>query len=123
MNDVLHHCARKSNEELKLSFEAVAVEMFCSAWISSSQGETVFFSLSLLFARFKKCLIHSIYIGNVNYFSLDSERAKLSKLIRLWEDKNIFSSSTLNKMRNAHSAWDTYKEQLKEDYARAIQTK
>jgi hypothetical protein len=40
MNDVLHHCVRKSNEELKMSFETVAVEMFCSAWISSSQGET-----------------------------------------------------------------------------------
>ena len=38
MNDVLHHCVRKSNEELKLSFESVAVEMFCSAWISSSHG-------------------------------------------------------------------------------------
>ena len=52
MNDVLHHCARKSNEELKLSFESVAVEMFCSAWISSSHGKVATVDINLRFHFF-----------------------------------------------------------------------
>ena len=50
----------------------------------------------------------------------EQSRAKLAKLIKLWEDKRIFSTSTLNKMRQARESWLTYLEQMKEDYAGAI---
>lgn len=50
----------------------------------------------------------------------ESKQAKLTKLIRLWEDKSIFSGSTTNKMRNADATWRDYQIQLKEDYATTI---
>jgi succinate dehydrogenase/fumarate reductase-like Fe-S protein len=50
----------------------------------------------------------------------ESERAKLTKLIRLWEDKNIFTLTTLNKMKDSHASWQAYNCQLKEEYAVAI---
>ena len=44
MNDVLHHCARKNAEELKMAFETVAVEMICGAEFTANadQGRTLF---------------------------------------------------------------------------------
>ena len=99
MNDVLHHCVRKYAEELKQSLESVAVEMFCAAWTSSGND-------------------------NVNppteRDSIESRQGKLSKLIKLWEDKAIFSPSTLNKMRSSEDSWKTYVQQLKLDYADVI---
>ena len=40
------------NFELKLSFESVAVEMFCSAWISSSHGKVATVDINLCFHFF-----------------------------------------------------------------------
>lgn len=93
MNDVLHHCVRKNAEELKGSLESVAVEMFCSAWTSSS----------------------SMSDGDPSV-----REAKLTKLIKLWQDKSIFSTSTLNKMCNVPDTWVKYEEQLALDYEYAI---
>ena len=99
MNDVLHHCVRKYAEELKQSLESVAVEMFCAAWTSSGND-------------------------NVNppteRDSVESRQSKLSKLIKLWEDKEIFSPSTLNKMRSSDDSWKAYVQQLKLDYVDVI---
>ena len=39
MNDVLHHCARKNAEELKMAFETVAVEMICGAEITANADQ------------------------------------------------------------------------------------
>ncbi len=50
----------------------------------------------------------------------DDQKAKLAKLIKLWEDKKIFSSSTLNKMKQANESWISYKDQMKENYASVI---
>ena len=98
MNDVLHHCVRKYAEELKQSLESVAVEMFCAAWTSSGNDG-----------------------GNTSEReSVENRQGKLSKLIKLWEDKAIFSPSTLNKMRSAEESWKAYSQQLKLDYAEAI---
>ena len=72
MNDVLHHCARKNNEELKQSLESVAVEMFCAGWVAAGADEA----------------------------TKDQRQAKFTKLIKLWEDKSIFSPSTLAKMKD-----------------------
>jgi len=55
-----------------------------------------------------------------NFFE-ESEQSKLSKLIRLWEDKSIFSPSSLKKMRNPHESWENYKEQLRVSYEKAIE--
>ncbi len=108
MNDVVHHCLRKGNEELKLSLESVAVEMFCSAWVSAGQGTF---------------LITYLGVAPLKYLLLftDSEESKLTKLIRLWEEKSIFSHSTLNKMRNPHESWENYKEQLRVSYENNIE--
>jgi len=98
MNDVLHHCVRKYAEELKQSLESVAVEMFCAAWTSSANDG-----------------------GDPSEReSTENRQGKLSKLIKLWEDKAIFSPSTLNKMRSAEESWKAYSQQLKLDYADAI---
>ena len=99
MNDVLHHCVRKYADELKQSLESVAVEMFCSGWTSCASNG-----------------------GNLTNGkeSVESRQAKLSKLIKLWEDKSIFSPSTLNKMRSAEDSWKAYTQQLKLDYADVI---
>ena len=99
MNDVLHHCVRKYAEELKQSLESVAVEMFSAAWTSSAND-------------------------NINppteRDSVEIRQGKLSKLINLWEDKAIFSPSTLNKMRSSDDSWKAYVQQLKLDYADLI---
>ncbi len=50
----------------------------------------------------------------------EEQRAKLTKLIRLWDEKRIFSATTLAKMRASEESWIAYKEQLKEDYAGII---
>ena len=39
MNDVLHHCARKNAEELKMAFETVAVEMICGAEFTANADQ------------------------------------------------------------------------------------
>ena len=94
MNDVLHHCARKGADALQQSFESVAVEMYCSAWTSLASLPT------------------------------EEERAakrpKLNKLIKLWEGKKIFGSSTLHKMRQPEEAWAAYKAQIEETYSAAV---
>ena len=55
MNDVLHHCMRKNNDDLRSNLETVGVDMFCSAWISSTtESDSV------------------------------SRQGKLTKLIKLW---------------------------------------
>ena len=99
MNDVLHHCVRKYADELKQSLESVAVEMFCAAWTSCGANG-----------------------GNLSAEreSTESRQGKLSKLIKLWEDKSIFSPFTLNKMRSAEDSWKAYTQQLKLDYADVI---
>ena len=97
MNDVLHHCVRKYADELKQSLESVAVEMFCAAWTSSANDG-----------------------GNPERESVENRHGKLSKLIKLWEDKAIFSPSTLNKMRSPEESWKAYTQQLKLDYADVI---
>ena len=99
MNDVLHHCVRKYAEELKQSLESVAVEMFCAAWTSSANDKIN---------------------PPTERDSIESRQGKLSKLIKLWEDKAIFSPSTLNKMRSPEDSWKTYVQQLKLDYADVI---
>lgn len=88
MNDVLHHCMRKHAEELKQSFESVAVEMFCGASASAKPDQM----------------------------------PKLDKLIKLWEDKHIFSPSTLNKMRDTQNSWQTFLQELKETYSSAVES-
>jgi calcium homeostasis ER protein len=50
------------------------------------------------------------------------QKPKLAKLIKLWENKSIFSASTLNKMRSSDDSWAAYKERLKEDYRSAIES-
>jgi hypothetical protein len=50
----------------------------------------------------------------------EHQKQKLAKLIRLWEDKSIFSASTLSKMKMKEESWAAYKDQLKETYAQAI---
>ena len=99
MNDVLHHCVRKYAEELKQSLESVAVEMFCAAWTSCSSNGGNF---------------------STERESAESRQGKLSKLIKLWEEKSIFSPSTLSKMRSAEESWKAYTQQLKLDYADVI---
>eukprot|EP00094_Tigriopus_californicus_P004071 TCALIF_03922-PA protein Name:"Similar to CHERP Calcium homeostasis endoplasmic reticulum protein (Homo sapiens)" AED:0.04 eAED:0.04 QI:0/0/0/0.5/1/1/2/0/815 len=86
MNDVLHHCMRKHAEELKQSFESVAVEMFCGASASAQPDQ----------------------------------KPKLDKLIKLWDDKHIFSQSTLNKMRDTQNSWQAFLQELKETYSAAV---
>ena len=51
---------------------------------------------------------------------IEQKQAKFSKLIKLWEEKSIFSPSTLNKMRSAEDSWKAYTQQLKLDYADVI---
>lgn len=118
MNDVLHHCVRKNAEvtekspncllsadltcliypqELKQSFESVAVEMFCSASTSASEEQVKY--RNSLATKVYPCLMLAMYC----------QKPKLDKLIRLWEDKKIFSSSTLNKMRRTEESWQSYK--------------
>ena len=88
MNDVLHHCARKGADELKQSLESVAVEMFCSGWVSAGAE--------------------------------DAKQAKFTKLIKLWEDKSIFSPSTVAKMKDPEASLKAYLEQQKITYANEI---
>ena len=89
MNDVVHHCVRKNNDDLKGSLESVAVEMFCSAWLSSNH---------------------------------DAEKQnKLSKLVKLWEEKEIFSTVTLRRMReDPQETWSACADQHNLDYESAI---
>ena len=91
MNDVLHHCMRKNNDDLRSNLETVAVDMFCSAWISSEQES-----------------------------DSSSRQGKLTKLIKLWQDKSIFSSSTITKLRNVDETWEICKSQKIEEFQQAI---
>ena len=50
------------------------------------------------------------------------QKPKLTKLIKLWEDKSIFSASTLSKMRSTEESWEAFKARMKEDYRAAIET-
>ena len=88
MNDVLHHCARKGADELKQSLESVAVEMFCSGWVSATED--------------------------------GAKQAKFTKLIKLWEDKSIFSPSTVAKMKDPEASLKAYLDQQKITYANEI---
>lgn len=99
MNDVLHHCVRKYADELKQSLESVAVEMYCAAWTFSGND-----------------------VGSLSSEreSIENRQGKLLKLIKLWEDKTIFSPSTLNKMRSPEESWKAYTQQLKLNYADVI---
>ena len=92
MNDVVHHCVRKNNEDLKGSLESVAVEMFCSAWLSST----------------------------INTDDPAHKQGKLTKLIKLWQNKTIFSQVTLSRMRDVDDTWKTCNEQARLDYEQAI---
>ena len=92
MNDVVHHCVRKNNDDLKGSLESVAVEMFCSAWRTCSA----------------ECDDPS------------AKQGKLTKLIKLWQDKSIFSQVTLGRMRDVDETWRSCQEQLRIDYEQAV---
>ena len=89
MNDVVHHCVRKNNEDLKGSLESVAVEMFCSAWLCEGSDPI-------------------------------SREGKLTKLIKLWQEKSIFSNVTLSRMREIDETWKSCQDQLKLDYESKI---
>lgn len=89
MNDVVHHCVRKNNDDLKGSLESVAVEMFSSAWVGCHQDP--------------------------------DKEGKLNKLIKLWQDKSIFSTVTLGRMRDAATTWQSCLDQQKLDYEQPIQ--
>ena len=89
MNDVVHHCVRKNNDDLKGSLESVAVEMFCSAWLCPGSDPI-------------------------------SREGKLTKLIKLWQDKSIFSNVTLSRMRDVDETWKACQDQLSLDYENKI---
>ena len=89
INDVVHHCVRKNMDDLKGSLESVAVEMFCSTWISCEKDAP-------------------------------DKEPKLTKLIKLWEDKSIFSQVTIRKMREVNENWISCKDQLVIDYEQSI---
>eukprot|EP00096_Caligus_rogercresseyi_P014765 TRINITY_DN7253_c0_g1_i1.p1 TRINITY_DN7253_c0_g1~~TRINITY_DN7253_c0_g1_i1.p1 ORF type:complete len:533 (-),score=191.54 TRINITY_DN7253_c0_g1_i1:662-2260(-) len=67
-------------------------------------------------------LKHSLESVAVEMFSAaalhanEEQTLKLNKLINLWESKAIFSGSTLSKMRAPQESWNSYKEELLEDY-------
>ena len=66
--------------------------MFCSAWISSS---------------------------NENENST-ARQAKLTKLIKLWQDKSIFDPSTLTKMQHVEETWEECKNKKLDEYQQQI---
>ncbi len=92
MNDVVHHCVRKNNDDLKGSLESVIVEMFCSAWLSCADEK-----------------------GDQG-----QRENKLTKLINLWQDKYIFSTVSLRRMREVDMTWKSVQDQLALDYDLAI---
>ena len=53
---------------------------------------------------------------------MTTQKPKLAKLIKLWEDKSIFSASTLSKMRSTEESWEAFRARMKEDYRAAIET-
>uniref|UniRef100_A0A0K2TGR8 Calcium homeostasis endoplasmic reticulum proteinlike [Bombyx mori] n=1 Tax=Lepeophtheirus salmonis TaxID=72036 RepID=A0A0K2TGR8_LEPSM len=50
----------------------------------------------------------------------DDQQLKLNKLINLWESKSIFSMSTLSKMRQPEESWQSYKQEISEDYRNEV---
>ena len=66
--------------------------MFCSAWISSTNEKE----------------------------NSTARQAKLTKLIKLWQDKSIFNASTLTKMQHVEETWEECKNQKLDDYQQEI---
>ena len=47
-------------------------------------------------------------------------QAKLTKLIKLWQDKSIFDPSTLTKMQHVEETWENCKNQKLDEYQQEI---
>ena len=47
-------------------------------------------------------------------------QAKLTKLIKLWQDKSIFDPSTLTKMQHVEETWENCKNHKLDEYQQEI---
>lgn len=88
VNDVIHHCIRKRNDELKKCLEGAVIPMFCNAQITTAT---------------------------------DEQRAKLTKLLSLWESKgNFFDACVISKLKSPPSSLQEYQNTLLTQYAAIV---
>lgn len=88
VNDVIHHCIRKRNDELKKCLEGAVIPMFCNAQITTAT---------------------------------DEQRAKLTKLLSLWESKgNFFDACVISKLKSPPSSLQEYQNTLLSQYAAIV---
>ncbi|KAL1378409.1 hypothetical protein pipiens_003993 [Culex pipiens pipiens] len=88
VNDVIHHCIRKRNDELKKCLEGAVIPMFCNAQITTAT---------------------------------DEQRAKLTKLLSLWESKgNFFDACVISKLKSPPSSLQEYQNSLLTQYAAVV---
>lgn len=88
VNDVIHHCIRKRNDELKKCLEGAVIPMFCNAQITTAT---------------------------------DEQRAKLTKLLSLWESKgNFFDACVISKLKSPPSSLQEYQNSLLSQYAAIV---
>lgn len=110
VNDVLHHCARKNVEDLKMALENIVIPMFCSAQLSECLWPFPP-ALNLLFCS------HSFGLPVAS----EGEGQKLTKLLSLWESKaNFFDACVISKLRCPESSMEEYHHNLASSHSSAV---
>lgn len=107
MNDVLHHCLRKGAEELKQSFESVAVEMFCSAMKDAANDEDKAKKLNRLIGLWEEKGIFSPYTVEK---MKNPEESFASYQERLKED---YADRIADALRPSQQTYENYRQAIK----------